>query len=117
MVLRYHKRGAAFGSNRLDNIVALLRIHTSCTGDIGLHGICRAFADFVSVKVHAAHTGHGGKRNKLHSLVLKASASDSELLLCQYHNTSAFRRLICQGRKLCGIGQFFDVNTIHRDEF
>ena len=117
MILCHHQRGAALGSNRLDNIITFLGIHTSCVGDIRLHGISCTFADLVSVKVNATHTGHSGKRNKLHSLVLKASSANPKLFFRQDHNTSAFRRLVRQGRKLRGISQFFDVNTVYRNEF
>ena len=85
-------------------------------GHITLHGICCAFSDFVPVKVDATHTGHGSKWDKVHILVLKASATNSKLLLCQHNNASALGGFIGQRRKLSGVRQFLNINTIYRNE-
>ena len=116
VVLSHNQRCAALGRNRLDNSITVRRIHTACMGHITLHGICCAFSDFAAVKVDAAHTGHGSKWDKVHILVLKASATNSKLLLCQHNNASALGGFIGQRRKLSGVRQFLNINTIYRNE-
>ena len=116
VVLSYDQRCAALGRNRLDNSITVRRIHTACMGHITLHGVCCAFSDFVAVKVDAAHTGHGSKWDKVHILVLKASATNSKLFLGQHDNASALRGLVCQRRKLSGVCQFLNIYTIYRNE-
>ena len=116
MVLSYDQRCAALGRNRLDNSITVRRIHTACMSHITLHGVCCAFSDFVPVKVDAAHTGHGSKWDKMHILVLKASATNSKLFLGQHDNASALRGLVCQRRKLSGVCQFLNIYTIYRNE-
>ena len=52
----------------------------------------------------------------MHILVLKASATNSKLLLCQHNNASALGGFIGQRRKLSGVRQFLNINTIYRNE-
>ena len=57
-----------------------------------------------------------GEWDKVHILVLKASATNSKLLLCQHNNASALGGFIGQRRKLSGVRQFLNINTIYRNE-
>ena len=117
MIFSDHQRCSAFGCDGFYYPVTFIGVQSACVGYICLNGVSCAFADFITVIVYATHTGCRGKRNEFHAFVLKASSADAELLFCQYHNASAFRRFICQGRKLCCIGKFLDIRTVDGDKF
>ena len=100
----------------LDGLVALLGEHAAGCLHISAHGIGSALADLIALVVHAGHTRCRGERDELHTLILERAAAQTELLLGEHDDGTAFGGLVGQRGKLGGIGQLRGIDAVDRDE-
>ena len=115
-ILGHDQRGAAGLGDALDGLVALLGEHAAGCLHIGAHGIGSALADLIALVVHTGHAGRRGEGDELHTLILECAAAQTELLLGEHDDGTAFGGLVGQRGKLGGIGQLRGIDAVDRDE-